>query len=160
MVCSPNAYAGNRIYKNSLSSIEAEFANRSNITTLFNPLFNPAIIGPSLLNTLLIRFPSGKLSSLTEIKQTLIQAAQISTEHTATDQPAPAAPPTQTTLEIEPALEVNVEKKPAAPKAKINPFVKLKPFFAGLSAFFILIADIFRHMKAALLEMINARRKR
>lgn len=159
LVCSANAYTGNRIYKNSLSSIEAEFANRSNITTLLNPIINPALLDSALLNHLLIRFPSGKLSSLTEIKEALIQAANTAAAVTTT---AAEQPPQQPEHVAETAAAM--ESKPTAAfkfKFKLpgNPFAKLKPFFARFGAFFKLIADIFRHVKAALIEIINSKRK-
>lgn len=148
MVCSANAYAGNRIYKNSLNSIEAEFANRSNITTLFNPIINPALIPAALLNHLLIRFPSGKLSSLLEIKQALIQAANTPAAGTVTEQSVQQT-------ERTPDASANTASKPASSVFKLN-----TPFFARFGSFFKLIAEIFHHVKTTLIEIINSKRKR
>ena len=91
-----------------------------------------------------------------EIKRALIQAAQAAADGTA------ALSAQQTESAVETAAES--QSKPAAAKLKFklpgNPFVKLKPLFARLGAFFKLLADIFRHVKAALIEIINSKRKR
>lgn len=145
---SPNAFPGNRIYKNSLSNPEAETSNGSNITTIFNPMINPLLQLQALINNLTIVMPSGKLDTLTEIKEIM-------------SKPKPATREAQTTEEsahIEnsdtmPAKEDKISKPKARPsqKSKFKNFIQtMKSFFA---VFWTVIKQVYRELK----NMINAK---
>jgi hypothetical protein len=79
---SPNAYIGNRIYANYLSSADASMSNCTNITAILNPSINPFLAKEKFLTHIAIHFSDGYILALTESQQ-----------HKPDNKPAPTAAP-------------------------------------------------------------------